>query len=132
MPRPSLAQPIENGSLVKTDKFGFLVINTPGHTPDHICLYEPEQQWIFTGDLFVGGKDRAVRAGSDIWQIIESLTSIASLPLKGMYASSARVRNEPLGSLKEKIDYLERTGEKVLELADRGWEEDKISQEIFG
>ncbi|MBK5109374.1 MAG: MBL fold metallo-hydrolase [Anaerolineales bacterium] len=132
MPRPSLVQPIEDGSLVKTDKFSFLVINTPGHTPDHLCLYEPERQWIFTGDLFVGGKDRAIRAGSDIWQIIESLKLIASLPLKGMYPSSARVRNEPLETLKEKIDYLELTGESVLELAGRGWEEHKISREIFG
>ena len=57
---------------------------------------------------------------------------IASLPLKGMYPSSARVRNEPLETLKEKIDYLELTGEKVLKLSGRGWEENKISREIFG
>jgi hypothetical protein len=60
------------------------------------------------------------------------LKLIASLPLKGMYPSSARVRNEPLETLKEKIDYLELTGDRVLELAGRGWEENKISREIFG
>lgn len=25
-------------------------ILTPGHTPGHMCLYEPEKKWLFTGD----------------------------------------------------------------------------------
>ena len=132
MPRSSQVQPLENDRILETDKFHFQVIYTPGHTADHLCLYEPEQQWIFTGDLFVGGKDRAIRAGSDIWRIIDSLKMISELPLKGMYPSSARVRLEPAADLQAKIDYLEMIGEKILELADRGWNEKEISREIFG
>ncbi len=25
-------------------------ILTPGHTPGHLCLYEPERRWLFSGD----------------------------------------------------------------------------------
>ena len=132
MPEPSLVQPIQNDCILETDKFHFQVIYTPGHTTDHLCLYEPDQQWIFTGDLFVGGKDRAIRAGTDIWRIIDSLKMISTLPLKGMYPSSARIRLEPADDLQAKIDYLEMIGEKVLELADRGWNEKEISRDIFG
>ena len=44
------------------------VIHTPGHCSNHLCLYEPNKGWLFTGDLFVGGKDRALRAGNDIFK----------------------------------------------------------------
>jgi len=132
MPRPSQAKPLENGSHIKSGKYIFQVIHTPGHTPDHLCLYEPEQKWIFTGDLFVGGKDRAIRAGSNIWQIIESLKLINSLPLTAMYPSSARIRLEPEADLQQKIDYLEMVGEKVLGLSNSGYTEREISREIFG
>jgi hypothetical protein len=29
--------------------------------------------WIFTGDAYIGGKDRALRQDYDIWQIIRRL-----------------------------------------------------------
>jgi len=132
MPRPSEALPVENGSVVETEKYQFQVIYSPGHTPDHLCLYESNQQWVFTGDLFVGGKDRAIRAGSDIWQIIESLRVIASFPSKIMFPSSARVRHNPEIDIQVKIDYLEKMGEKVLKLADRGMSVNEISKELLG
>lgn len=31
------------------------VIHTPGHTEDSICLYEPQQQWLFGGDTVYHG-----------------------------------------------------------------------------
>ena len=132
MPRPSQAQPLKDGSTITTDQFEFKVIFTPGHTQDHLCLYEADQQWIFTGDLFVGGKDRAIRAGSDIWQIIDSLKTFAALPLKGMFPSSARVRLQPHRDLLAKIDYLESKGKQVLELFNQDWTINQISREAFG
>ncbi len=132
MPRPSDALPLKNNAMVETNKYRFQVIYTPGHTADHICLYEPDQEWVFTGDLFVGGKDRAIRAGSDIWGIIDSLKKIYLLPLKEMYPNSAQVRHEPGVALREKLDYLESTGGKVLELFNQGYGVDQISKELFG
>ena len=44
----------------------FQVIYTPGHSPDHICLFEHKHGWLFTGDLFVGGMDRALRVDYDV------------------------------------------------------------------
>jgi glyoxylase-like metal-dependent hydrolase (beta-lactamase superfamily II) len=132
MPGPSKAQPLENGSILDTEKYHFQVIYSPGHTPDHLCLYESKEQWLFTGDLFVGGKDRAIRAGSDIWQIIQSLREIASFPSEVMFPNSARVRHNPGIDIWAKIDYLEMMGDKVLKLAERGMGVNQISNELFG
>jgi len=132
MPSPARANPLDDGEFIKSDRFRFLVMYTPGHTEDHLCLYEPEQQWIFTGDLFVGGWERTARAGTDIWKIIKSLKMISQLPLKAMYPSAARVRIEPDVILQEKISYLEATGNEVLALADQGLSESEISREVLG
>ena len=58
---------------METERYRFQVINTPGHSPDHVCLFEPEQGWRFSGDAYIGGQDRALREGYDIHGIIASL-----------------------------------------------------------
>jgi len=119
-PEPSQAQPVSDGEMIETDHCRFRVIYTPGHSPDHVCLYEPDRGWLFTGDLFVGGRDRALRTGYDIWGIISSLKRIAALPATTLFPGSARVRRDPATELAAKIAYLEELGERVLALHRQG------------
>jgi len=53
-PEPSKADPVLNNAEIDTGHFTFRTLYTPGHSSDHLCLYEPEQGWIFTGDLLWG------------------------------------------------------------------------------
>jgi glyoxylase-like metal-dependent hydrolase (beta-lactamase superfamily II) len=41
---------LEDGDIISNDSFEFEVLWTPGHSPGHICLYEQEKKFIFTGD----------------------------------------------------------------------------------
>ncbi len=131
-PEPSKGEQVSDGELIRTQNFSFQVVYTPGHSPDHICLYEPERGWLFSGDLFVGGRDRALSADADILGVIRSLTKIADLPLKALFPSSARVRENPRDELQEKITYLVEMGERVLDLNARGWSVGAIARTIFG
>jgi len=131
-PEPSKGKQVKDRKTVLTDRFNFQVIYTPGHSPDHICLYEPKQGWLFSGDLFVGGQERALGANNDIWQVISSLKKVAKLPLKHLFPGCARVRENPGSELHEKIGYLEETGEEVLELERKGWDVDTIARTLFG
>ena len=131
-PQPSQGQPLADGAVVETETCQLRVIYTPGHSRDHLCLYEARQGWLFSGDLFVGGKDRTLRQGCDIWSIIASLKLIAWLPITWLFPASARVRREPAGELQAKIDYLESQGERVLELDRRGWSPARIARSVFG
>lgn len=47
-PEPSIGKPLADGAVVETAKYSFQAIHTPGHSPDHICLYEPEHGWLFS------------------------------------------------------------------------------------
>jgi glyoxylase-like metal-dependent hydrolase (beta-lactamase superfamily II) len=41
------------GDAVETGRFRFEVHHMPGHCPGHVCLFEPERGWLFSGDLYV-------------------------------------------------------------------------------
>jgi glyoxylase-like metal-dependent hydrolase (beta-lactamase superfamily II) len=131
-PGPCRAQEVAEGQQIETEHACFKVIYTPGHTPDHICLYESKQGWLFTGDLYVGGQDRAIRAGSQIWEIIRSLKRLAALPAERLFPGCARVRDHPAEVLANKIAYLEELGERILDLHHRGWDIRAIMRQVCG
>jgi glyoxylase-like metal-dependent hydrolase (beta-lactamase superfamily II) len=131
-PEASKGKQVEDGETIRTRNFNFQVIYTPGHSLDHICLYESDHDWLFSGDLFVGGRDRALSADADIWGVIDSLKRIAILPLTKLFPGSARVRENPLTEIRQKIEYLEEVGGKVIELNRKGWNETAIARTVFG
>ncbi len=131
-PLTSIGNPVTDGDLIEVGHLTFRVIATPGHAPDHLSLYQPERGWLFSGDLFVGGKERALLAEADIWSIIASLKKIAGLELTCLFPGSARVRENPQSELQDKIAYLEEMGRRVLDLHSKGWEMGAIARTLFG
>jgi glyoxylase-like metal-dependent hydrolase (beta-lactamase superfamily II) len=129
-PVPSEAEPI--GEYVETEKHRFQVIHTPGHCSDHVCLYEPDEGWLFTGDTYVGGRDKALRLDYDIWEIIESLKKLAALDADMIFPGSGTVYHNPQEALRTKIDYLEEMGGRVWYLHDQGMSRRRIRQRLFG
>ena len=129
-PKPSRGQPI--GEQIETSHFRLQVIQTPGHSPDHICLFEPEHGWLFSGDAYVGGKDRALRQGYDIHGIIASLKRLAELPVRRIFSGSGSIRTEGARHLQDKIDYLEDLDERIQELHRQGLSARRIRRQLFG
>jgi glyoxylase-like metal-dependent hydrolase (beta-lactamase superfamily II) len=131
-PEASHGMPLVDGEMIETEHCCFEVLYTPGHSPDHICLYERQRKWLFSGDLYVGGKERALRAGYDIWGIIASLKQVAELPIDWLFAGSARVRENPGAELQAKIEHLEILGQQVLEMHAQGHHISQIVSALCG
>ena len=131
-PEPSKAESVLDGADVNTENHTFMVLYTPGHSPDHLCLYEPKEGWIFSGDLFVGGRDRALRAGYAIGQILASLKMVSELELSTLFPGCAQVRERPKEAIRRKISYLEELGEQVNELYEKGWSVHAIARKLLG
>jgi glyoxylase-like metal-dependent hydrolase (beta-lactamase superfamily II) len=129
-PKPSEALPV--GSKIETDRFCLDVIHTPGHSPDHICLFEPQQGWLFSGDAYIGGEDRALREGYDIQDIIASLRKLAQLPVQVIFSGSGSVRQMGVEPLRRKVDYLEDLGRRVRSLGNQGLSPRQIRRRLFG
>jgi len=129
-PAPSKASPM--GDLIETPNYNFQMVPTPGHSDDHICLYEPDRRWLFTGDTYIGGRDRALRADYNIRQIIASLKKLASLDVKVLFSGAGSVRENPHEELETKIAYLEDLGAEAMELRKKGWSLRAIQRKLLG
>jgi glyoxylase-like metal-dependent hydrolase (beta-lactamase superfamily II) len=74
---------LQEGMLVKVGDLSFQVLHTPGHSPGCICLFEPQQHVLFSGDtLFkgtIGNLSFPTSQPSLMWP---SLTKLAQLPLQ--------------------------------------------------
>lgn len=46
---------LEGQELLQVGQLRLQVIWTPGHSPGHVCLYDPDRQLLFTGDQLVPG-----------------------------------------------------------------------------
>jgi len=46
---------IADGDILDFGDYRFYCIHTPGHTPGHVCLYEPSKGLLFCGDLILSG-----------------------------------------------------------------------------
>jgi glyoxylase-like metal-dependent hydrolase (beta-lactamase superfamily II) len=44
---------VSEGSRLRAGEFEFICIETPGHTSGHLCLYEPKQAILLSGDLIL-------------------------------------------------------------------------------
>lgn len=129
-PDTSLGKAI--GEFVETNHHRFEVIHSPGHSPDHICLHEPDKGWLFSGDLFVGGQDRALRADYNIWLIIASLEKVAALDTFILFPGSGTVRQNPRNEIVRKIEYLRELGERILALYRQGLSYGQIRRKLLG
>lgn len=129
-PQPSQGEPVDQ--WLETPHFCFRVIRTPGHSPDHICLFEPDEGWLFSGDAYIGGQDRALRKGCDIQGIISSLQRLAGLPVRILFPGSGTVRSAGTRPIEDKLAYLEELGDRIRTLHEQGLSPRRICWRLFG
>jgi glyoxylase-like metal-dependent hydrolase (beta-lactamase superfamily II) len=129
-PQPSQGEPVDQ--WIETPHFCFRVIRTPGHSPDHICLFEPDEGWLFSGDAYIGGQDRALRKGCDIQGIISSLQRLAGLPVRILFPGSGTVRTAGTRPIEDKLAYLEELGDRIRTLHEQGLSPRRICWRLFG
>ena len=46
--------PLQHGSQIQGDGWDVRAIHTPGHAPDHLCIYMPRESVLFSGDHVMG------------------------------------------------------------------------------
>jgi len=131
-PVPTIVKPLNN--TVKTDHHTFQVIQTPGHCADHICLFEPEQGWCFTGDLFAREKPKFIRPEENIGEIIRSMRRVMDLPSERLvlFTAVGKIVEDGRKALGRCIDYFTNLAAKVRELHQSGSSIEEIMDKEFG
>lgn len=74
-PLPDLE--LHDGDELEVGKLRFRVLHTPGHTPGHVCFYEPAEEVLFDGDvLFYRGIGRTDLPGGSWRQLMDSIQRV--------------------------------------------------------
>ena len=120
--------------IIKTDKYEFRIIETPGHSSGHIVLTEMSKGWCFSGDIFTRENIKFIRPEENIGEQIKSLKMLLSLPGEKLelYTATGRVIKEGRISLSECIDNLTALEIKVKKLAQNGISTEEIMKILFG
>ena len=127
--------PSETGQLdseIQTKKYRFLVIPTPGHADDHICLYEPNEGWLFSGDLFIGEQLGYLRDDEDIYSALDSLKRVVALKPKKMFCSFSGIVDRPETAIHQKIIHLENLKSEIEKGLQQGLSPQEIRRKLLG
>jgi glyoxylase-like metal-dependent hydrolase (beta-lactamase superfamily II) len=74
---------VSENDIIEVGDYRFTCVETPGHTPGHICLYEPDRKVLVSGD-----------------HILENITPNVTMFLKGLA--------DPLGQYLKSLDKVDR------------------------
>jgi glyoxylase-like metal-dependent hydrolase (beta-lactamase superfamily II) len=110
----------------------FQVLHTPGHSRDHISLYEPRRGWLFAGDAYIGGRERVLRDDYDVWEMIFTYEKLLRLPLRIIFAGTGKIVRDPIARIEKKVKYLRSLAQRVWELHDTGLEEEDVAARLLG
>jgi len=133
----------DDGDIVRMGGIDLRLMHTPGHTPDHLALYDGEH--VMTGDvLLIGGTGRTDFAGGDAVESFKSITEkLFSLPddtvvlpghdYRGNTASTIgeEKRSNPRLAGKSEADYVDIMNNLGLPLPERIMEAIQVNAAAF-
>jgi hydroxyacylglutathione hydrolase len=99
----------ENDELIIGDEY-FRVLNTPGHTPGCICLYNPEKKILFSGDTVFayGSFGRYDLAGGNPYDLKKSIQKLEKLDVLDIYPGhESIVENDGNDHLKKSLQNID-------------------------
>lgn len=103
---------LRDGDELRLGGRRFQVLHTPGHSPGHICFYEPERQYLFSGDLAYAGVLDMFYPTTDPKLFRESVERVRKLPVRRVFPGhhSLNVRPELLQEIGDAFSGLASEG----------------------
>lgn len=113
---------LAEGAAVRAGNRVLQVIHTPGHAPDHVCLWDPSTRELFGGDMLIRPGTVLIPAGhgGSLRQYLDSLRRIAGLSPTRVYPGHGPIIENPLEVVAEYLEQRRRREEQVLEAVAMG------------
>ena len=86
---------IDNGDIIDLGGREIEVLHTPGHSPGHLCFWEKERGYLFTGDLVYKDVLFAYYPSTDPEAYLASLERIAALSAKRVFPAHHSLDIQP-------------------------------------
>lgn len=99
-------QDLEDGDVLSYGGHNLRCVLTPGHTPGHMCLYEAESKWLFSGDHVLFHISPNICRWSSmpdaLGSYLESLQKVRDLPVELLLPA----HRQETGDLTARVDEL--------------------------
>lgn len=129
---PEGSQVKEISDPVKIGQHTFRIIHTYGHSPGHICLYEPQKRWLFAGDIFCGIRNIYLRRDENFNLMLGSLENLSYLEIDTVFCCLKGVVANGGEAIAAKIKYMKSLRDKVLSLHQAGLNARQIRKKLLG
>lgn len=101
---PIPCESVTEGHRFDSGEGAFTVLETPGHTPGGICLYNQDTGELISGDtVFADGYGRTDLPGGDMSEMVNSLLRIDSLGISALYPGHGPKAKEGAMSVKRAL-----------------------------
>ena len=119
--RPSNTNIIVKENFIKTENYHFELIPIPGHAADMMALYEANQGWLFSADLWVNDFIRIFMRPESMGQQIDSLKKVLELDFDVLLCSHNPKFKNGKELVKKKLIFFEYFYETVADLHRKGF-----------
>ena len=126
--------PLADGDTVATGAGELRVVHTPGHAPDHICLWHAGSRALFVGDMLVQGTTVVIPAsqGGSVAAYLASLDKLLWLDPARAFPAHGPVIEDPQALIHHYIRHrAEREGQVLAAVTAGGVTVDDILAAIY-
>ncbi|ATP39694.1 MBL fold metallo-hydrolase [Solibacillus sp. R5-41] len=119
------------GTTFESRNATWRVIETPGHTQDHLAFLNTSTGQIFTGDLYVSPKTKLVLREESVPTIISSIENLLTYDFQEGFCNHAGYMKDAKKELTKKLDYLCELSERIESLRREGRSVKEINEKLF-
>jgi ribonuclease/clavin/mitogillin len=119
------------GDITRFDPAPLEVIAMPGHSQDHHVVWDAQTRTLFSADLWLGVKVRAVAVTERPRQIVASLARAIALKPERMFDAHRGFVDKPIVALQAKRAWMEAIIGAVEHALDSNQSEDQILKEVL-
>ena len=119
--------------LQNFDPAPLVLVETPGHSLDHLTVWDPERRILVSGDLFLGVKVRVAHEGDEAPRaLVASLRRAAALEPRLLLDAHRGPVRDAAAQLRAKAAWNEEMIGEIERLAAAGVEAAEIVKRLFG
>lgn len=113
---------LDDGAIVPTAEGDLVVVHTPGHAPDHLCLWHEASRTLFAGDMLQHGTTIFIPASHEgsLVDYLRSLERMRALKPARAFPAHGPVIDDPLALIDYYIEHRAQREEQVLAALDAG------------
>jgi endoribonuclease LACTB2 len=108
--------PLREDSFVEAGDVSLWVVHTPGHSPDHVCFFEPRSGVLFAGDLVLNGGTVVIppSLGGHLASYLRSLHRVLELQPRVILAGHGPVIHDPAALVRGYITHRQHREQQIV------------------